>query len=412
MNHLTENSLLSPNQFGFHPGKSTTDAISLLVDNIGLNMNNNQLTLATFIDFSKAFDTLDHNILIDRLTLLNLSPNTLSWFKSYLTNRSQQTLANDKKSEPAPIRTGVPQGSILGPLLFITYVNGMTLLGGTCKVIMYADDTVVYCPVDRRPTITQIQQYQKGLNDIYHWCCQGKLSINSSKTITMLFGKMTINQLPQQITIADQPLEMVTSYKYLGVTLNQQLTLQQHITSVIGHSAAKINLLAYLNRYVSKNVLIKVYKTTILSVIDYANILHPLIPVAQYRKLQSLQNRALRIIFSPDTSMSKEEMHIIAKLTSIRQRADKQILCLMFKRSLQPDIYPQVITNVDSRRTRGSEKIHFCLPRPTIEKFKKFPLYYGAQLWDTLGPDVQCSETYLRFKYRISSAPDFECYPV
>lgn len=156
------------------------------------------------------------------------------------------------------------------------------------------------------------------------------------------------------------------------------------------------------------------YKTTIISVIDYANILHPLITTTQCRKLQSLQNRALRIIFSAESNMSKEEMHILAKLTSIRQRADKQIMCLMFKRSLQLDIYPQIESDLQGsiRQTRGSEKLRFYVPRPTIEKYKRFPHYYGTQLWDTLSTDVQHSESYLRFKNRMITAPYFERYPV
>lgn len=138
-------------------------------------MNNKKLTLATYIDLSKAFDTLKHDILIDRLTKLNLSTTTIS---SYLDNRNQQTLANGK----APIKTGVPQGTIMGPLLFIIYADGTTSTARSSQVIMYADDTVVYTPVDRCPSEEQIADYQADINQLYSWCSASRLSINSHKT--------------------------------------------------------------------------------------------------------------------------------------------------------------------------------------------------------------------------------------
>lgn len=168
MYRLTENDLLSHCQFGFRLGYSTTDAIFTLVDDIGNNMNNNKLTLTTNIDFSKVFDTLDHNKLIKRLTNLGLTDNTISWFESYLSDRAQQTLANGLSSDEAPIKTGVPQGSILGPLLFIIYVNGLTATTKSSQVIMYAYDTVVYSPVDRHPTNEQLLNYQMDLNALHN----------------------------------------------------------------------------------------------------------------------------------------------------------------------------------------------------------------------------------------------------
>lgn len=150
------------------------------------NMNNKKQTLATYIDFSKAFDMLDHDILIDRLTRLKISTVSISWFTSYLKGRTQQTIANGVMSNKAPIRTRVPQGPILGPLLFIIHANRITATTRSSQVIMYADDTMVYTPVDRYPFDEQINNYQADIDRLHNWCCTSWLSINSQKTKLMV----------------------------------------------------------------------------------------------------------------------------------------------------------------------------------------------------------------------------------
>lgn len=129
---------------------------------------------------------------------------------------------------------------------------------------------------------------------------------------------------------------------------------------------------------------------------------------ANNKKIQRLQNRALRIIY--DKHDSPEELHIKARLTAIQQRADKQLLNLMYQRSLTPSKYPQI--NNQQTATRTSEKVRFEIPRPNSERFKNFPHYRGVQLWDTLNVDTQRAPSYLYFKSRIPRDPDFVAYPV
>lgn len=215
--------------------------------------------------------------------------------------------------------------------------------------------------------------------------------------------------LPKPIQIDNTPLEVVPVYKYLGLRLNASLTLIENVNQTIGLVSSKLNTLTHIKKYVHNSTLLTVYKTAILPLLEYGNITNTLMNKAQYKKLQSLQNRALNIIYSNDRTLSLEEKHSKAKILTIAQRADKQLLCLMFRRSRVPDEYPQVDTLVN---TRGNVKIRFDIPRPRSERFKSFPLYRGACLWDELPASTQKANTYEMFKSCLSRAADFQRYPV
>lgn len=413
MSHLVLNKLLSRRQFGFRPGLSTIDAISTLIDDVGLALNNNQLTIATFIDFKKAFDTLDHKLIIKRLAELNLHSSVLQWFTSYLSNRSQTTLVNNLRSSEEPISTGVPQGSILGPLLFIIYVNKLTSVPTNSSILMYADDTVIYLPIDKKFDQQTLTSFQKDLNDISNWCFNNKLSINIAKTQVMILGstqrnsKFTSNLT---LTLSNTPLTTVIKYKYLGLTLTPSLTFEEHFRKAVGIVSAKLNTLSHLRQYICTRTLLLIYKTAILPLMEYANIIYSLVPISLRKKLQRLQNQALKLIYArTDYVHDLEFLHITAKLTTIEQRANRQLILLTYRRAHNPYDYPLL---PQTTSTRSSEKMKFLLPRPKYEKFKRFPLYVGSQLWDKLDQETQTAEHYLLFKQKIPRTPNFMDYPV
>lgn len=283
---------------------STTDAIATLIDDIGLNHNNNNLTLCTFIDFSKAFDTLNHKLIINQLGLLNMNTAVINWFNLYLLGRRQVVVMNGHVSTEKSILTGVPQGLVLGPLLFLIYVNSLANLKLNASLIMYADDTVVYSPVSKNITQQEILKYQKDLNEIGEWCLTNRLSINVGKTKLMILGRTRGN----------------------------------------------------------------------------------------------VMDRALRIIYFYDCDISIACLHSRAKILTLELRAKAQLLCLMFSRSFDQEKYPPINP---SRTTRATERTRFYIPRPKNEKFKLFPLYQGAHLWDQLPQETQQTDSYLAFKNEV-----------
>ena len=143
--HLNSNNLLSSMQYGFRPKHSTVSALSTFADEVLLNMEKGNICGAVFLDLTKVFDTVEHGILLTKLSSMGVSSNGLEWFRSYLSNRRHQTSCGNELSEPLPVTLGVPQGSILGPLLFLIYINELPGAVSHSQVSLYADDTVLYC---------------------------------------------------------------------------------------------------------------------------------------------------------------------------------------------------------------------------------------------------------------------------
>lgn len=189
--------------------------------------------------------------------------------------------------------------------------------------------------------------------------------------------------------------------------LNPSLTLDAHAQNIIGHVAGKVNTLSYLRNYITSKVALTIYKSTILPLLEYSNVIFSLISKKQRKKMQRLQNRALTIVYSQHGDYAAP--HTCAKLASLAQRADRQLVCLMYRRATHNDHYPLV----DSHGvTLSSSKTRFNIPRPKLEKFKQFPLYYGARIWDNLDLATQKSNDYEIFKMKIPKTPDFARYPV
>ena len=149
-------------------------------------MESGELCRAVFLDLTKAFDTVDHDILLSKLSAIGVSPSTLQWFKSYPSHRKQRTSCSDAISDPLPVTFGVPQGSILGPLLFLVYINDLPMAIKNCEVTLYADDTVLYY-FAKEPHLLE-----EALNDdllrVAHWLHGNKLTLNLTKTKSMIIG--------------------------------------------------------------------------------------------------------------------------------------------------------------------------------------------------------------------------------
>lgn len=239
---LKVNNLLAPEQFGFRPNLSTEVALAHLTENILNNMDNGFITGAVFLELSKTFDTVDHQILLKKLHCLGLNKNSMDWFKSYLSDREQVTSIGNCFSSPRPVTVGVPQGSILGPLLFIIYVNDLPQCLEYCKIILYADDTLIYYSAK---STQDVQTFLKeDLESASLWLQSYLLTLNCSKTRFLLFGSK--RRLKSSRTIAipinDSPLEEASSFKYLGVTLSEDLSWGDHVKNIISKTNQRLGL--------------------------------------------------------------------------------------------------------------------------------------------------------------------------
>ena len=226
---LEKNNTINYAQYGFCKGKSTSHATYEVLSKIQPAFTEKMFTLCIFADFSKAFDTVDHLTLLQKLDDYGIRGPVLDFIRSYLTNRKQYINANSSSSDYFEISYGVPQGSVLGPLFFNIYANEISQLELNLDVVQYADDTVLICSgTDLNELVTKANN---ALQIFYSWCCFNKLALNVTKTQYILFSPAQCPFAPV-ITINGTPLERVTEYKYLGVIIDENLKFNSHITKI------------------------------------------------------------------------------------------------------------------------------------------------------------------------------------
>ena len=256
---FSENNFLYPSQYGFRKKHSTELAALETVDILLNKLDNKQTPAAIFIDLSKAFDTIDHQILLNKLSYYGIKNTALKWFTNYLFARSQYVEINSQKSSKIKISTGIPQGSILGPLLFIIYINDFIKCSDLFKFILYADDTTLITPNLSEKNVNHVNHE---LNKISNWLAHNKLSLNVKKTKFIHFHNIN-KTIPNNIVlrINNTTIEKTDSFDFLGLTLNENFKWKSHVNKVANKTARYIGVLNKLKTYVPKNILKTIYNS-------------------------------------------------------------------------------------------------------------------------------------------------------
>jgi len=262
---LNKFNVLYENQFGFLKHRSTTDAILSFTDNCYNCLNNSEYMINICIDFSRAFDTVDHDILCQKLEYCGFRGTMNRWFRSYLEGRSQVVDINGSISRPSSIRCSVPQGSILGPLCFLIYINDMNRCADL-NFIHFADDSTVFAAASSLPVL--VDRVNAGLVGIDTWLCANRLSLNISKSFFSIFTNRPIDRLPQ-LTIRNQSLTHVKSMKFLGILIDDRLSFSQQITSVCSKVSRSLAVIRKLSRMVPICVLRNLYLSLVYPHVTY-----------------------------------------------------------------------------------------------------------------------------------------------
>ena len=229
MAFLVKHDILYNKQFAFRPGHSTTDAIHTLTCDALRGFDDNASCLSVYLYLSKAFDTINHNILLNKLNHYGIRSIALQWFRSYLSQRTQYVSYNGVKSELYDISYGVPQGSVLGPLLFIIYSNDITNAIMHSKTVLFADDTTVYL-VGHNISELQIKMNQD-LHELNVWFRANQLSANASKTKFMLLTRQqALEHEPLHLMFNNEQLERVSHTKFIGLYIDEYLQWNHHIS--------------------------------------------------------------------------------------------------------------------------------------------------------------------------------------
>ena len=272
LDYLKCHSLLSQNQSGFRPKHSTVTALAAVTDDWFYSIDKGNYIGTIFVDLQKAFDMVDHLILVSKLESMGVTGVELQWFKHYLSNRRIRTSVNNVLSDERLTTKGVPQGSLLGPLLFIICINDINSAFNTCKVHLYADDTVIYYSHTNPKVVENV--LNKEINSLDAWMNKNNLKINYDKTVCMLLG--THDMLKKQpllnIKIKEQQLSQVKSFKYLGVHVDEKLKWDVHIKQTCNKLSKMVSYLCRLRQFVNMSELKLIYNSIILPHFDYGDV--------------------------------------------------------------------------------------------------------------------------------------------
>ena len=391
--HVERLGLLNNRQGGFRKGKSTISTVAMLTDDILQGLNSKEYSIATFIDLKKAFDTINHEILLRKLPHFGLNNNVRNWVANYLSNRVQKCSVNGLTSEERAITCGVPQGSILGPLLFLLYINDIDIKLINSKVLLYADDTVIYA--NHKDETHAHLWVSEDLIALCEWCNKNQLTINQKKTKLMLFG--TKNMLKQgkkpDTFIDDTKLHYVNQFNYLGIKLDSTLTFESHANETVRMVAHKLFIFSKIRKYITVQQAITIYRSKIVPYFDYGDIFLINISQKSIDKLQRLQNRALRICLAQDGRSNVNQLHNTCNINKLEYRRRAHLLNFVYKRAQSFEY-----VNEGRRELRRFDAPVLMETRANNKSFERSILYQGAKLWNDQLPADRSIATHKEFK--------------
>ena len=362
---LSVNNLLSKSQFGFKKGYSCFTCLSSMINEWVLQINNNNLVGFVALDFRKAFDVLPHDILLKKLKLYGCDELTIQWFHSYLYNRTQKVVINNVSSDFCDINYGVPQGSILGPLLFILFVNDISLHIKNCKIYKYADDTSL-CAFSET-TLSLQNKLSADLKIIEDWCINNRLVINTSKSKCMILcshqKRRHLNTDQLQVCINGKFLENVSCQKILGVYTDKNLTWKDHINNLCKDISKLVGLLWRNKHLLPFSSRLLFYNSYILPKLDYCLPIWGKSSQTHLDKLWRLQKRAIRPL--------SHLINLHSHSSSITLRSNSSHCMLQ-------------------------------VPFPHKELFKQSFLYSAPILWNTLPNHIRLASSFNIFKQQCN----------
>ena len=400
--YLDRENLLTKFQNGFRKDHSTQQTVFKYTTDLLENNNNNLTSIATYIDFKKAFDTVNHKLLIGKLEKYGLGPNTLRLLTSYLDERKQFTVINGTKSSIKSVLFGVPQGSVVGPQLFSIYINDIVNQVVVSKIQMYADDIVLYTDIENN-----FDAYQQDMERVVDWCIGNELTMNIDKTKFQIFPtnrRIDVEHIANThvIQIGTDTLKHVRLYKYLGVEIDNLLSMKQHAKNILKVGAHKLFMLRHIRKVLTMHASILIFKSVFIGVLDYGSIFVSSIPEEMKEDIQILQNNALRcclnILDPRDANVL--EMHRQVNVQLYKHRMITNLLLCIRNAVLDSTLKIKTCDIL----TRGNDGQTILLPIPRTRNMRKMPFYWGAQIWNTLPLHIRQLEEKTPFKNFIKNA--------
>ena len=383
---LEKNKLINSSQFGFRQGHSTEMAISEFYEKVLKSQDQGKATCAVLLDLAKAFDSVDRAIVLHKLYKYGLRGNILKLMSSYLENRKQFVYNGVLNSDLADVDVGVPQGAVLGPLLFILHINDMRF-STELEVLNFADDTLLYMCFKNPQDMEEKLNIE--LEKVNKWLCINRLKVNSSKTKFMLFrprSQVWGNMDTLKLKIGQSAnLEQVEQYKYLGLIIDSKLTWEPHVKYICSKLSKTLGVLFRTRYCLNRHSLFLIFNSLFLSYIRYGIICWGRCTKATMKPLVVMMNRAIRCILFLDNRETCTEFFAKNNILHIQDLFKLEVAKFMFRynNNLLPtnfDNYFIKSNKIHSHNTRFS--LHnFQIPNKKSNKGLQSLGYLGAKIW-------------------------------
>ena len=374
------------------------------MDRIISALEKGHFTIGIFLDFSKAFDTVNHNILLSKLKKYEIREVANDWIKIYLSNRQQYSFIGNHKSNLLQIKCGVPQGSILGPLLFLIYINDLPNFSSQLTSILFADDSNLFSD---GPNLHDLQtKINNELPKLVEWLKANRLSLNIGKTHLMVFSPRKNPVLKAEIFIDGKLLDIVTKTKFLGLILDNNLNWKSHALYLSTKMSKSIGILSLARKFLNQKTLLQLYYSFIYPYFTYCNLAWGNASDTALWPIFKIQKLAIRLIANIPRRCSSIpfcKTYSILRLPDIYTQSSA-IFMFKFKNSLLPPIFKTFfITNSDihSYPTRSSNMLRPPLAKSTVAN--KFIKKTGVGIWNSLIPNVSNIKKIGSFKIHLKN---------
>ena len=326
---LSKHKCLYDLQFGFRKKHSTTHTLMYLTETVRKAIDNDNFACSIFIDLQKAFDTVDHDVLLYKLDHYGIRGITNDWFKSYLKNRKQFVSINGLNSGEKFVAYGVPQGSVLGPLLFLIYINDLHKALNHCTALHFADDTVL---IHENKSLKQMQKYVNiDLKNINNWLKANKISLNTSKTEMLLFrGHRKKINYNLKIKLNGRIIHPSDVVKYLGIYIDSHLNWNYHTNITVTKLSRAVGMLAKIRHYVSKKTLRQIYFSIFSPHLMYGSLIWGQIVNSNVKRIIRQQNKAMRIINFANFDAPSDALYSISKIVKFSTSIEYQNLLFVY----------------------------------------------------------------------------------
>ena len=405
-NFLDKHRILYEFQFGFRKNHSTSQAVMEVLDNIYQHTDNNEITMGIYCDLQKAFDTVNHSILLQKLSIYGIRGTVLKWFTSYLSNRSQYTVLSGNESQLESVTCGVPQGSVLGPLLFLLYVNDIQYAITNAKIKLFADDTNLF--IHNHDPVQLYSIANVCMDQLFQWFTVNRLSLNLEKTCYSIFSAKNKNMKGLCLHVNGRIIQKVQCCKYLGILIDSNLKWKDHINYLYNKLIKFVSIFYRIRLKLPQKVLRMVYFAFVHSHLLYGIEVYANTTLNHLSKIIILNNKLLRILQHKTTRTHNFELYQTYFTLPVQLLHNYQILTFMHNyvhyRTKLPTIFSHYLEeNKLIHRYDTRQRDDFYSHAVKTESGKRAIKYKGSRLWNNLPTDIKNIRSTHTFKYKLKN---------